>query len=161
MLNHVWFFVIPWPAAWKAFLSFSISQSLLKLMPLSQWCYPTISPCHPHLFLSSIFLSIRIFSNEWADCISWSKYWSFYFSISPSNEYSGLIPFKIDWFDFLAVQRTLGSLLQHHNLKASIHQRSSFFMDKLSEAKWAGKFGYNFYGFYLKKLLVQIYVCQV
>ena len=82
------------------------------------------------------------------------KYWSFYFSISPSNIHSGLIPFKMDWVDFLVVRRALRSLLQHHNLKASVHQRSSFFMDKLSEAKWTGKFGYNFYGFYLKKWLV-------
>ena len=125
-----------------------------KTCPLSQWYYPTISPYHPHLFLSSIFLSIRVFSNESAARISWPKCWSFYFIISPSNEYSGLVPFKIDWFDFLAVQRTLGSLLQHHNLKASIHQHSALFMDKLSEAKWTGTFSYNFYGFNLKQLPV-------
>ena len=87
--------------------------------------------CHS-LLLSSIFPSIRIFSNESALCIWWPKYWSFSFSISPSNEYSGLIPFKIDWLDLLAVQGTLKSLLQHHSSKASILWHSAFFMVQLS-----------------------------
>ena len=82
--------------------------------------------CHPLLLLPSIFPSIRVFSNELALCIRWPKYWSFSFSISPSNEYSGLIFFRIDWFDFLAVQGTLRSLLQHHSSKASILQCSAF-----------------------------------
>ena len=88
--------------------------------------------CHPLLFLPSIFASIRIFSNESVLCIRWPKYWSFNYSISPSNEYSGLISFRIDWFDLLAVQETLKSLLQHHSLKASILQCSAFFIVQLS-----------------------------
>ena len=83
-------------------------------------------PCHPLLLLPSIFPSIRVLSNELALCIRWPKYWSFSFIISPSSEYSGLIFFRIDWFDLLAVQKTLKSLLQHHNLKASIPQCSTF-----------------------------------
>ena len=100
--------------------------------PLSQWCHPNISSsCRP-LFLPSIFPSIRIFSNESALRIRWPKYWSFSFSISPSNEHSGLISFRIDWFDLLAVQGTLKSLLQHHSSKASILQKSAFFKVQLS-----------------------------
>ena len=90
--------------------------------------------CHPLLLPPSIFPSIRVFSNESALRIRWSKYWSFSFSISASNEYSGLIPFRIDWFDLLAVQRTLKSLLQHHTSKASILQHSAFFLVQLSHA---------------------------
>ena len=89
--------------------------------------------CHP-LLLPSNFLSIRVFSNESALCISWPKYWSFNFSISPSNEYSGLISFRVDWFDLLAVQGTLKSLLQHHSSKASILWCSAFFMVQLSHS---------------------------
>ena len=88
--------------------------------------------CHP-LLLPSIFPSIRVFSNESALCIRWPKYWNFSFNISPSNEYSGLISFRIDWFDLLAIQGTLQSLLQHHNLKASILRRSAFFMVQLPQ----------------------------
>ena len=88
--------------------------------------------CHPLLLLSSIFPSIRGFSNEWARGIRWPKDWSFSFSISTSSEYSELISFKIDWFDLFAIQGTLKSLLQHHNLKASILQHSAFFMAQLS-----------------------------
>ena len=88
--------------------------------------------CHPLLFLLSIFPSMRVFSNMLALCIRWPKYWSFSFSISPSNEYSGLISFRIDWFDLLAVQEALKGLLQHHNLKASILWHSTFFMVQLS-----------------------------
>ena len=88
--------------------------------------------CHPFLLLLSIFLSIRVFSNESILCIRWPKYWSFSFNISPSNEYSGLISFRMDWLDLLAVQRTLKSLLQHHSSKAPILQCSAFFMVQLS-----------------------------
>ena len=88
--------------------------------------------CHPLLILPSVFPSIRVFSNELAFCTRWPKYWSFSFSISPFNECSELISFRIDWFDFLAVQETLKSLLQHHSLKASILQCSAFFMVQLS-----------------------------
>ena len=88
--------------------------------------------CHPLFYLPSIFPSIRVFSNESVLRIRWSKYWSFSFSISPSNEYSGLISFRMDWLDLLAVQGILKSLLQHHSPKASILQRSAFFMVKLS-----------------------------
>ena len=88
--------------------------------------------CHPLLFLPSIFPSIRVFSSESVLCIRWPKYWSFSFSISPSNKYSGLISFKMDWLDLLAVQVTLKSLLQHHSSKASVLQCSAFFMVQLS-----------------------------
>ena len=88
--------------------------------------------CHPLLLLPSVFPSIRVFSKELALCIRWPKYWSFCFSISPSNEYSGMISFRIDWFDLLVVQRTLKSLFQHHSWKASIVRCSAFFMVKLS-----------------------------
>ena len=87
--------------------------------------------CHPFLLLPSIFPSIKVFSNELTLCIRWPKYWSFSFGISPSNEYSGLISFRIDRFDFLAVQGTIKSLLQHHNLKASILWHSAFFMVRI------------------------------
>ena len=99
--------------------------------PLSQWCHPTISSCHPLLLPSSIFPSIRVFSNESVLRIRWPKYWSFSFNISPSNEHPGLISFGMDWLDLLAVQRTLKSLLQHHSSKASILRRSAFFIVKL------------------------------
>ena len=88
--------------------------------------------CHPLLLLPSIFPSIRVFSNESVLCIRWPKYWSFSFSISPANEYSGLISFRMDWFDLLAAQGTLQSLLQHHNSKASILGCSTFFMVQFS-----------------------------
>ena len=96
--------------------------------PLSQWCHPSISSCCPLLLLPSIFPRIRVFSNEPALWIRWPKYWSFSFSISPSNEYSGLISFRIDWFDLLAVQGSLKSLLQHRGSKASILRHSAFFV---------------------------------
>ena len=116
----VQFFVTPWTAACHAFLSFTISQSLRKKMSI-ELMMPSnhLVLCHPLLLLPSTFSSIRIFSNESALCIRWLKYWSLSFSISPSNKYSGLISFRIDWFDLLAVQRTLKSLLQHHSSKAS------------------------------------------
>ena len=109
------------------------SWSLLKLTSIAS-VMPSnhLILCHPHLLLPSIFHSIRVFWNESALRIRWPKYWSFSFSISPSNEYLRLISFRIDWFDLLAVQGTLKSLLQHHNSKASILQRSAFFMVQLS-----------------------------
>ena len=99
---------------------------------LSQWFHPAISLCHPLLLLPSNFASIRVFSNEWVLRVRWSKYWSFSFSIHPSNEYSGLLSFRIDWFDLLAVQETLKSLLQHYSSKASLLWHSAFFMVHLS-----------------------------
>ena len=98
----------------------------------NQWCHPTISSCHPLLLLPSIFPSIRVFSNESVLHIRWPKYWSFSFNISPSNDYSGLISFKMDWLDLLVVQGTLKSLLQHHSSKESIHWHSAFFIVQLS-----------------------------
>ena len=117
LLSHVQLFVTPWTAALQASPSFTISWSLLKLMSIE-----TVMPsnhlilCHPLLFLPSIFPSIKVFSDESVLCIRWPKYWSFSFSISSSNEYSGLISFRIDWFDLLAVQGILKSLLQHHSI---------------------------------------------
>ena len=132
-LSHVQLFVIPWTAAHQASPSFTISRSLLKLMSMES-VMPSnhLILCRPLLLLPSIFPRIKVFSNESALCISWLKYWSFIFSISPSNEYSGLISFRMDWFDLLAIQRTLKSLLQHHSSKASILQPSAFFIVQLS-----------------------------
>ena len=100
--------------------------------PSSQWCHSTLSSCWPLLLPPSIFPSIRVFSNVSVLCIRWPKYWSFSFSISPSSDYSGLISFRMDSFDFLAVQGTLKSLLQHHISKAPILQRLVFFIVQLS-----------------------------
>ena len=129
-LSHVWLFVTPWTAACQA--SLTNSQSLLKLMSI-ELMMPTkhLSLCHLLLLLSSIFPSTRDFSNESAFPIKWPKYWSFSFSISSSSEYSGLISFRVDWFDLLAVQGTLKSLLQHHISKAWILWHSAFFMVQL------------------------------
>ena len=115
------------------FLSFTISQSLLKLMSI-ELVMPSnhLILCCPLLLLSSIFPSIRVFSNELVLCIRWPKYWSFSFSITASNEHSGLISLRIDWFDLLAVQGTLKSLLWHHKSKAPILQCSAFFTVQLS-----------------------------
>ena len=114
-------FVTPWTAACQASLSFTITRSLLKLM-FTESVMPSnhLILYHPLLLLPSIFPTIRVFSNESAVHIMWPKYWIFNFSISASNEYSGLISFRIDWFDLLAVQETLKSFLQHHSSKASI-----------------------------------------
>ena len=113
--------VTPWIAAHKASLSFTISQSFLRLMSIELVMPPNnLILCHSLLFLPSIFPSIRVFSNELVLRINWPKYCSFNFSICPSNEYSELISFRIDWFDLLSVQRTLKSPLQHHSLKKSI-----------------------------------------
>ena len=126
-------FVTPWTAARQAFLSITNSQSLPRLMS-----FESVTPSNhlilrrPLLLLPSIFPSIRVFSNELALHIRWPKDWSFSFSISPSNEYPGLISFRFDWLDLLAVQGTLKSLLQHHSLEASILWHSTFFTVHLS-----------------------------
>ena len=121
LLSRVQLFATPRTAACQTPLFFTLSQSLFKLMFI-ELVMPSnhLILCCPLLFLPLIFPSIRVFSNELALRIRWPKYWSFSFSISPSNEYSGLISFRIDWFDLLAVQETLKSLLQHHSSKASI-----------------------------------------
>ena len=128
-LSCVQLFVTPWTAAHQSSLSFTISQSLLKLMSIES-VMPSyhLVLCHPLLILLSVFPSITIFSSESAFHIRWPKYWSFSFSISPSNEYSGLIFFMMDWLDVFAVQGTLKSLLQHHSSKASILRCSAFFI---------------------------------
>ena len=117
----------PGTAARQTSLSITNSWSLLKLMSIES-VMPSnhLILCCPLLLLPSIFPSIRVFSNESVLCIKWSKHWSFSFSISPSNEYSELISFRMDWFDLLAVQETLNSLLQHHSSKASVLQHSAF-----------------------------------
>ena len=122
----------PWTAAHQASLSFTNSWSLLKLISI-ELVMPRnhLILCHP-LLLPSVFPSIRVFSNESVLRIRWPKYWSFSFSISPSNEYSGLISFRIDWSDLLAVQGTFRGLLQHHSSKASILRCSAFFIVQLS-----------------------------
>ena len=119
----------PWPPACQASLSFTIFQSLLKLMSIESVIPSNQLVLHsPLLFLPSVFPSIRVFSDELALHIRWSTYWSFSFSISPSNEYSGLISFKINRFDILPVRETLKHLIQHHSTKASILLCSAFFM---------------------------------
>ena len=132
-LSHVWLFATPWTAACQDSLSITNCWSLLKLMSIES-VMPSnhLILCHPLLLLPSIFPSIRVFSNESALHIRWPKYWSFSFNISPSNERSGLISFRMDWLDLLAVQGTLKSLLQHHSSKASILWCSAFFMVQLS-----------------------------
>ena len=119
-LSRVRLFATPWTAAHQVFLSFTVSQNLLKLMSIES-VMPSnhLILCRPLLLLPSIFPSIRVLSNESALHIRWPKYWTFSFSISPSNEYSGLISFRMDWLDLLAVQGTLRGLLQHHSSKAS------------------------------------------
>ena len=121
LLSRVQLFATLWTAALQASLSLTIFRSLLTLMPIKS-VMPSnhLILCHPLLVPPSIFPSIRVFSSELALCTRCPKYWSFSFTISPSNEYSALISFRIDWFDPLAVQATLKSLLQHHSLKASI-----------------------------------------
>ena len=131
-LRHVQLYATPWTAARQTSLSFTISQSLLKLI-FTESVMPSnhLILCCPLFLLPSIFSSIRVFSSELALHIRWPKYCSF--SISPSSEYSGLISFRIDKFDLLVVQETLKRLLQHHSSKASILQRSAFFMVQLSQ----------------------------
>ena len=132
-LSCVQLFATPRTAACQASLSITNSRSLLKLMSIES-VMPSnhLILCRPLLFPPSIFPSIRVFSNESVLHIRWSKYWSFSFSICPSSEYSGLISFRMDWLDLLAVQGTLKSLLQHHNSKASVLWCSAFFMVQLS-----------------------------
>ena len=132
LLTCVWLFEASWTAARQASLFITNSPSLLKLMSIE-----SVMPsnylifCHPLFLQRSIFPSIRVFSNELALRIGWPKYWSFSYSISPSNEYSGLISFRTDWLDLLSAQGTLKSLLQHHSSKASILWCSAFFMVQL------------------------------
>ena len=131
--NHVWLLMTPWTAACQASLSPTISQSLPKFLSIASVMPPNrLILCGPLLLLPSIFPRIKVFSNESTVHIRWPKYWSFSFSISPSNNYLRLISFKFDWFNLLAVQGTPKSLLQHHSLKASILQYSAFFMVQLS-----------------------------
>ena len=131
--SHVWLFATPWTAAHQASLSITNSWSspehmlIESVMPSSH-----LILCRLLLLLPSIFPNIRVFSNESALCIRWPKYWSFSFSISPSNEHPGLISFRMEWLDLLAVQGTLKRLLQHHSSKASILWRSAFFIVQLS-----------------------------
>ena len=131
MLSRAQIFSTPWTAACQASLSILNSWSLLKLMSIES-VMPSnhLILCRPLLLLPSIFPSIRVFSNESVLHIRWQKYWSFSFN-SPSNEYSGLISFRTDWLNLLAVQGTLKSLLQHHSSKALILQRSAFFIVQL------------------------------
>ena len=133
LLNYVLLLETPRTAACQASLPITNSWSLLKLMS-SKSVMPSnhLILCHPLLLLPSIIPSIRVLSNESVLCIRLPKYWSFSFSISPSNEYSGLISFRMDWLDLLSVQGTLKSLLQHHSSKASILQCSAFFIVQLS-----------------------------
>ena len=133
LLSHVWLFATPWTSARQASLSITNSPSLPKLIAI-ELVMPSnhLTVCCPLLLLPSIFPNIRVFSNESALHIRWPKYWSFSFIISPSNEHSGLISFRMDWLDLLAAQGTLKSLLQHHSSKASILQRSAFFTVQLS-----------------------------
>ena len=146
-LSRVQLFATPWTAACQASLSITNSRSLLKLMStesvMPSNCFIL---CHPLLLLSLIFPSIRVFSNESVLHIRWPKYWSFSFNISSSNENLGLISFRMDWLDLLAVQGTLKSLLQHHSSKASLLQRSFFFTVQLSHPRGSvsespGRFG--------------------
>ena len=131
--SYVQLFALPWTTPRQASLSFTISQSLLKLMSIE-----SVMPsnhfilCHPLLLLPSIFPNIKVLSSELALHIRWPKYWKFSSSVSPSNEYSGLISFKVDRFDLLAVKGTLKSLLQHHSVKVSIWGGSAFLMVQLS-----------------------------
>ena len=132
-LSHVQLFATPWTTAWQVSLSITNSQSLPKLMSIESVMPSShLILCRPLLLLPSIFPSIRVFSNELALRIRWPKYWSFSFSISPSNEHPGLISFRMDWLDLLEVQRTLKSLLQHHSSKAPIPLHSPFFIVQLS-----------------------------
>ena len=133
MLSCVRLFGTSWTAARQVSLSITNTWSLPKLMSI-ELLMPSnhLNLCHPLLLLPSIFAGIRVFSNESALCIIWPKYWSFSFNISPSNEYSGLISFRMDWLDLLEAQGTLKSLLQHHSSKASILRCSAFFIVQLS-----------------------------
>ena len=134
LLSRVQLFATPWTVAYQASLSFTISQSLLKLMFIESVMPSNYLILCRLLLLPSVFPRIRVFSNESALCIRWSKYWSF--SISASNDYSGLISCRIDWFDLLAVQGTVKSFLQHHNLNASVLQCSPFLLSRSHLHSW-------------------------
>ena len=137
LLSHVWLFATPWIAACQASLSNTNSQSSLKLMSIKSVmpsCH--LIHCRPLLLLPPIPPSIRVFSNESTLRMRWPKYLSFSFSITPSNEHPGLISFRLDWLDLLAVRGTLKSLLQHHSSKASILQCSAFFKSKSHIHTW-------------------------
>ena len=142
LLSRVQLFSTPWTAAHQASLSITSSQSLFKLMSIES-VMPSnhLILCRPLLLLSRIPPSIRIISNELFLRIRWPKYWSFSLSISPSNKHPGLISFRMDWLDLLAVQGTLKSLLQHHSSKASILQPSAFFTVQLSHPYMLGGIG--------------------
>ena len=132
-LSHVRLFATPWIAALRASLSITNSQSLTKLMSIESVMPSShLILCHPLLFLPPIPPNIRVFSNESTLRMRWPKYWSFSFSISPSNEHLGLISFRMDWLDLLTVKGTFKSLLQHHSSKASILLCSAFFTVQLS-----------------------------
>ena len=130
--SRVPLFATPWTATRQASLSITIPRSLLKVMS-TESVMPSnhLILCRPLFFLPSIFPSIRVFSNKWVLPIRWPKYWNFNFNISPSNEHSGLISFRMDWLDIFAVQGTLKSLLQHHSSRASILRHSAFFIVQL------------------------------
>ena len=131
--SRVRLFTTPWTAAHQASLSITNSQSLLKLMPIESVVLSNhLILCFSFLLLPSVFPSIRVFSSESVLHIRWPNYWSFSFSISPSNEYSGLISFRMDWLDLLAIQEILKSLLQHHSSKATILWHSAFFIVQLT-----------------------------
>ena len=133
LLSRVQFFVTPWIAAWQATQSITNSRSSLKLMSIESVMPSShLILCRPRLLLPPFTPIIRVFSCESTLCMRWPKYWSFSFSISPSNEHIGLISFRMDWLDLLAVQGTLKSLLQHHSSKASILWRSAFLTVQLS-----------------------------
>ena len=161
-LSHVWLFVTPWTTACQASLSITNSRSLRftsieSVMPSSY-----LILCRPLLLLPPIPPSIRVFSNESALRMRWPKYWSFSFSIIPSKEIPGLISFRMDWLDLLAVQGTLKSLLQHHRSKASILQCSAFFTDKLSHlhmttGKTIDLTRWNFVG----KIMYLLFICYL
>ena len=149
-LSAVWLFATPWTTARQASLSITNSRSLPKLMSIeSVMPSNNLIFCHPLLLLPSLFPSIRVFSNKSALLIRWPKYWSFSFNISPSNEHPGLISFRMDGLDLLAVQGTLKSLLQHHSSKASILRCSAFFIVQLSHPYMTTRnyccFSLNFY----------------
>ena len=132
-LSRVQLFATPWATARQASLSITTSRSLLKLMSIESVMPSShLILCHPLLLLPPIPPSIRVFSKESTLCMRWTKYWSFSFNISPSNEHPGLISFRMDWLDLPAVQGTLKSLLQYHSSKASIFRRSAFFIVQLS-----------------------------
>ena len=136
LLSRIWLFSTPWTAACQTSLSVTISGSLSNSCPLSWWCHPTISSSVVPFSSCLQSFRVRVFSNESALHIRWAKYWGFSFSISPSSEYSGLVSFRMDWLDLLAVHGTLKSLLQHQSSKASVLQHSDFFKSNSHIHSW-------------------------